>query len=94
MTTLSDEEVLAAWGDTPDAVADGLRRFSETTQALSSDRPRLIDAHPQEWVALFDSVEVTGQTLESVIAQLDERGIPRSETIVRYINVCPKTLIL
>ena len=94
MTRLTNREVLAAWGESAEGVADGLARFAATTRALSSDKPRLIEKHPQEWVALCDDVEITAPTLDSVLEKMDARGLPRSDTIVRFINAAPKTMIL
>jgi hypothetical protein len=55
----------------------------------------MIDEHPQQWVALYDGhVELYGSTLNSVMAQIDNRGLPKDEMIVRYIDRDIKTLIL
>jgi len=95
MATLTDQEMLDAWGADAHVISDGLARFTASARALSSDRPRLIDEHPQQWVGLFDGhVEVTGDTIETVMEKLDEKGYPRQETIVRFIDRNPKTLIL
>ena len=70
MTRLTNREVLAAWGESAEGVADGLARFAATTRALSSDKPRLIEKHPQEWVALCDDVEITAPTLSTGLRRL------------------------
>lgn len=89
-----EQEVLAAWGEPAEKIAEGIRRLEITSRALSSNRPRLIDKHPEEWVALCDSTQITGATLDKVLKKIDRRGIPRQHAIVRFINTSPKTLIL
>jgi hypothetical protein len=95
MTALSQDEALALLGKPPNEVARELANFSETAKILSSNHPRLIDEHPLEWVALYDGrVEVFGKSLSAVMKQLDTKGYPREEVIVRFIDTDEKTLIL
>lgn len=95
MAKLTDAEVLTAWGESPEVISDGLARFAESARTLSSHHPRLIDKYPQQWVGIYGgNVEVAGRTIAAVIKKLDAKGYPKEETIVRFIDRHPKTLIL
>lgn len=87
--------VLSLLDKPPADIARELQRFSRTARALSSKRPRLIEKHPQQWVALYEGhVEIFGKTLKSVLAQVKTQGLPQEEVLVRYIDKNLKTLIL
>jgi hypothetical protein len=95
MSALSREQALELLGKDPNQVARELADFSQTARVLSSDHPRLIDEHPDQWVALYQGrVETFGKTLEELIAELEKKGLPRNDVIVRYIDREEKTLIL
>ena len=81
--------------DNPERVAEELREFSKTAMLLSSDGPRMVDEYPHQWVALqAGEVQANTDDFESLLEAIDSLGIPRAETIVRYIDPDPPTLIL
>ena len=81
--------------DDPARVARKLRDFRETAMLLSTQGPRMIDEYPHQWVALqAGEVRANTDDFESLLQELDSKGIPRDETIVRYIDPDPPTLIL
>lgn len=89
------DEVLDLFGMPAAEVADEMRAFSKTAQALSAEHLQLIEKHPQQWVGLYDGeVKVYGKTLKSVMSQVEARGYPKAEVIVRFIDREPRTLIL
>jgi hypothetical protein len=93
MRTLTKKEVLDAWGESPDAVAANLERFARSARALSSESPNLIDAHPERWVAVYNgTVEASADTVNGVMAKLDELAVPKSEVIIRFLTRKPKNL--
>ena len=95
MSALTAEYVLGELGMSAHDVADQLGKFSETAKLLSSQRPRLIDEHPKQWVGLYDGhVEVFGDSLDEIMSAIDERQIPRDSVILRFIDTEEKTLIL
>ena len=89
------EVVLGLIGD-PKQAAQEMRAFHKTSMLLSSRRrPRIIDRYPGEWVALYDNrVCAHAETREAVLAEIDAMGIPRAQTLVRFINDKPRTMIL
>lgn len=92
---LTADEVLDLLGKPAVDVANEMQTFSKTARALSSEHLRLIDQHPQQWVGLYDGeVKVFGKTLKSVMAQLEERGYPKAEVVVRFIDRERRMLIL
>lgn len=92
---LTREKIEAAWGATAEAVSDELSRFTDSARSLSTVHARLIDDHAQQWVGIHNGqVQAVGKTLKSVVSQMEQKGLPNSETIVRFITRDPVTLIL
>ena len=82
-------------GGTPVEVAKDLTQFSKSAKVLSSKRERLLEKYEKQWIGLHrGSVEIIGETIDSVMGQLKERGLDPDETIIRYITRDLKTLIL
>lgn len=95
MAKFSRDQVLDLLGASPEAVSTELTAFAEAAKVLSSDHPRLIDAHPMEWVGVFDgNVAVTARDFDGLMDKLSTMGIPPSQTIVRFIDRTEKTFIL
>lgn len=79
----------------PKVVDRDLQRFRRSARILSSDRPRLIERYPKQWIAVHNGkVQAQGKTLRSVLTQLDKKGVPRRRVIVRFIDKTPRTMIL
>ena len=79
----------------PRKVDRELAQFRRTTKLLSADRPRLIDKYHKKWVALCDSeVKVVADTLEGLLADVEQRGVSRQGLVVRYIDRELRTMIL
>jgi len=88
------EELISILGD-PRSVARELRAFRRTAKVLSSRTPRLIDEYPKQWVAIHKArVRAHAGTLQSLLAQVEEKGLPRGQVIVRYIDRTQRTMIL
>ena len=92
---LSKRSMASELGATPKQMDRELRAFSRAARLLSSDRPRLIDKHPNEWVALYGGrVTATAKTFAGLISKLKAKGISPNETIIRYIDTSGRKLIL
>ena len=79
----------------PREVARQLRSFQRAARVLSSRQHHLISRYPNQWVAVHKGgVQATGRTLRSLLAKMDRVGLPRHETIVRFIDRNQRTLIL
>ena len=88
-------DALQDWlGDSPENVARDLREFTESAAILSADR-KLVEKHSQKWVGVFGGeVRAAADDLSSLLHELDELGVPRSSTVVRFMEKEPRTLIL
>lgn len=86
---------LAQMNERPDSAARSLRKFQRSAWILSSNQPRLIDEYPDQWVAVSDSTVVAhGKNLDTILRQVEKKGIHRSDVIVRFIERAQRTLIL
>ena len=95
MPNLTKDEVLRLLGATPEVIAQELSSFADAASVLSSDHPRLIDEHPDQWVGIYrGEVAATATELPTLMVQLTARGIPPENTIVRFIDREEKTLLL
>lgn len=76
-------------------IGDALGKFSISAQVFSSDNPRLIDLFENKWVGVYNGhVEAVAESLDKLLEQVAEKNIPAGDTVVRFINREPKTLIL
>ena len=95
MPKLSSEEVLRLLGGSPESISRDLAEFAEAAKVLSSDHPRLINTHPDEWVGIYDKEEaVTAKDFPALMAALTQKGIPPERTIVRFIDKEQKNFLL
>ena len=86
---------LSKFGNDPNELAKGLREFSKSAEMLSSDLPRLIDRHPMQWIGVFrGEVTAAASSLDKLLAKLEKKEIPPSETVVRFVEPNQRTLFL
>lgn len=91
---LTKEEIINLLGDPADVDRD-LQKFRESARSLSSKHSSMIARYPKQWIAVHQGkVRAQGRTFRSVLAQIDEKGIPRGDVIVRYIDKDERTMIL
>ena len=89
------EEEIKALGINPGKVLEEMRSFRRSATRLSTDRPRMIEQFPDQWVALYlGRVEAHAEEYDTVLRMIDEKGIPREHAIVRFIESEPSTMIL
>ena len=95
MGRMTKKEALRHLGGSVEAIDRELRQFSDAATVLSSDYPRLIHEHPLQWVGVYQGrVAASAQTFTSLVRQLEERGIPPKNAIIRFIDTNEHTLIL
>ena len=86
---------LARLGASPEQIERDLKAFSAAARVLSSDHPRLIDEHPKRWVGVYQGkVAASAESMDALLAELEDAGIPAGQTIVRFIDKEERTLIL
>ena len=94
---MNDPEIpiLSRFGSSAEDIARGLREFSKSAKMLSNDRLRLIDEHALRWIGVHrGKVSAKADDLPSLIEELERRGIPLGDTIIRFIEKNQRTLIL
>jgi hypothetical protein len=76
-------------------IGEALGNFSTSAQIFSSDNPRMIDLYENKWVGVYNGrIEAVADTLDKLLEQVEDKNIPAGNTVVRFINREPKTLIL
>ena len=89
-----EREILELIGD-PNEIDASLSAYRESAKRLSSDSPRMIETYPKQWIALYDgAVKAQGNTFETLMFQIDKKGLPRRELVVRFIDRNQRTMIL
>jgi hypothetical protein len=92
---LGKKPLPADLGATAKQIDRELRAFSRAARLLSSNHPRLVDEHPEEWVGLYDGkVRATAKSFQALISKLKKQGIPPNEAVIRYIDTSGRKLIL
>lgn len=78
-----------------EAILEGLRAFSRRSDRMIELSDELRERYPDKWVALLDDDEViVGDDLDLVWRKVDERGISRSEAIVKLMEKNPRIIIV
>ena len=94
MMDIDKKELLEQIGD-PSVIDRELTQFSKSARVLSADPPRLMDKYDKRWVAVYrGKVRATGKTLRELLAQVDQKELPRGHLIARFINRNRRTMIL
>ena len=80
----------------PRAAYAGLVAFQESVQAvLSSPDQDLPTLYPDKWIAINNGqVQVFADTMDGILNAIDRRGIPRADTLIRFITKEPRKFIL
>lgn len=87
-------EVLGRLGD-PARVIDDLDRYREAVSRLASQRTRLTRKHPERWVAVHGGeVVAVATTVEELLRQVDEKGLPRRDVIIQFLTRKPYIMVL
>ena len=76
------------------AVFLGLRDFTERVQLMESRRKELTQKYPDKWVAMHNGDIEVADSIEGVLAILDEKGISRKEVVIEFLTTKPRHLIL
>jgi hypothetical protein len=89
-----EQSILDQIGDPAD-VARELKAFSRSARSLDKHFPDLVDRYPEQWVAVFSGkVRAHGPTFSEVMKKIDQEGLPRDRTIVRFIDKGERAMIL
>ena len=90
-----DEQFIREQFGDPTEVIRELREFSRSARGLDKQLPDLLDRYPEQWVAVLDGeVRAHGYTFDEVMQKIDQEGLPRRRTLVRFIEKDHRTMIL
>ncbi len=69
--------------------------FRRSGLVFSSHHKKMIDRYPEQWVAVYDGkVKAHSHNYDTALSRIDEMGIPRKLTLIRYISKKPSSMIL
>ena len=78
-------ELRALIGD-PALVARELGEFSRAASSFSASAADFRRKYPGQWVALHGDQVFAAPSFEAVLQALQEAGIPRAQTIIRFMD--------
>ena len=91
---MSRDDIARLIGDVRKVGYD-LQEFRRNAMRLSSRHPRMVERYPNKWIALHSGgVRAYGDSLDAVLQEIDDKGLSRDQTIVRFIDKEPRTMIL
>ena len=69
--------------------------FRETVQTFLEDETGLVERYNNQWVAYHDCrLRAHSDSLDDVVRQLREKGIPQGDALVRFVTDRPRKFIL
>ena len=81
-------------GGSPQAVADSLVHYAKSLQFLSEESS-LVQKYEKKWIGVCAGVvRAVEDNLEALLSSLDSQGVPRSDTVVRFIEREQRPLFL
>ena len=95
MSKTTVEKIVRGFMGDPTEAGEAMLAFTKTAQYVHSNWPQLVAQYNDRWIAAYDEkVQVDGETLEEVIEAIDDMGIPKSDTIIKFATNRPIRLIL
>ena len=89
-----EQTILEQLGDPADVVRE-LQEFGRSARTVSSKYSELADRYPGPWVALCEGkVRVHGRTFQDVMQKIDQEGLSREHTLVRFLDKDDRVMIL
>ena len=77
------------------SLIDDLAEFRQLRIRMSAEHAALIEQYPNRWVAVgLDGLIAAGDSEDEVLEAIDEKGIPRSDVVLEYLDTDPPVLIL
>ena len=72
----------------------GLREFSDRVKVFDGRRAELTAKYPNQWVAMYNEDIVVADSLEDVLARMDDREIPRKGAVVEFMDTERRNMVL
>lgn len=72
-----------------------INQFKRDTLFLEKHRDELVSKHPNRWVAVYKrQVQAVDSDLKNLLKTLDQKGLPRGQTVVEFLSTERKLLIV
>ena len=72
-----------------------LKDFKNTVRTFQEDEPHLVKRYNNQWVAYHDCrLRAHAESLDFVLERLREQGIPKEDSLVRFVTDKPRKFIL
>jgi hypothetical protein len=95
MKEISEHEMLELLGGSAAQIGENLGQFRKSAQLLSSDEQGVVDDYQLQWIGVYQGkVVASGETLESLMSQLQRNNIPSQDTLIRFVDKEERVLIL
>ena len=79
----------------PRVMAERMRAFNRVVKRMNDERATLMETYPDKWVAMSeDGVVGVADDLKGVLADVDGKGIDRTEVFTEFLDTDPPELIL
>ncbi len=79
----------------PRKIKEDFRRFSNSMKRLHDERTELTAQYPDQWIAIYDGeIQAVAVSFQALLQVMDEREIPRGESVVELMSTNPTVLIL
>ena len=76
-------------------IIKNLQEFTKSAAFVSRNHSRLLEEYPSRWIGVYrQNVEANSEDLDQLIDQLEEKGIPLGDAVIRFLNEESETLIL
>lgn len=81
-------------GESAQAIAESLVDFTKSSEFLS-EKSGLVQKYDQKWIGVCaGEVRAAEDNLDALLSSLDSQGIPRSNTVVRFVEREQRALFL
>ena len=81
-------------GGSATAVAESLVDFTKSSEVLSEDSS-LVQKYDQKWIGVCAGVvRAAEDNVEALLRSLDRQGIPRSDSVIRFVEREQRALFL
>lgn len=77
------------------ALHEDLAEFRQLWIRMSQEHPRLLEKHPNKWVAMGKGgAMVIADSRDAALDAIEDKGIPREKAVVDFLDTDPPILIL
>ena len=76
-------------------MAERMRAFHRILERMKDERAALMETYPDKWVAMSEhGVVAIADGFDSVLAEVDGKGIDRADVFIEFLDTDPPMLIL